>query len=106
MIATEDNFFRLYRTHIEFVFNNNIDGKSHSEFLGSNNYINGKTNLLTKNNILLAILASIVYIQIVLVVSVVYAGAVLVLLVDCCSITLYPLGAITIRIRKLVLLDS
>ena len=52
MIATEDNFFRLYRTHIEFVFNNNIDGKSHSEFLGSNNYINGKTNLLTKNNIL------------------------------------------------------
>ena len=59
MIATEDNFFRLYCTHIEFVFNNNIDGKSHSEFLGSNNYINGKTNLLTKNNILLAILASI-----------------------------------------------
>ena len=27
--------------------------RSYSEFLGSNNYINGKTNLLTKNNILL-----------------------------------------------------
>ena len=58
MIATEDNFFCLvYRTYIEFVFNNNVDGKSYSEFLGSNNYINGKTNLLTNKYILLAILA-------------------------------------------------